>query len=106
MKPACPHNRADPRRCPDCRKNTTRSGTEDPDIRARWVDFRRGLEAMLRPYVQEHLLEELALRAAAELLAGPGWRPPLKTQPDWMRDARVRRAMIADDTDPPTTPSA
>lgn len=69
----------------------------DPDIQARWDDLRRGLADMLRPYVQQQVLDDLVRRAVAELIAGPGWKPPLRLPPPVIRDARVRHALAAED---------
>lgn len=68
----------------------------DPDIAAAWTSVRTGLTAMLQPYVQAHVLDDLVRRAVAELLSGPGWRPPLRPQPSVIRDARVHRYLSAD----------
>lgn len=94
MTPLCTLGAADPKMCDRCRRATlTGPATDDPDLREQWTAVRRGLAAMLRPYVQEHLIEDLAVRAVAELLAGPGWRPPLREPPDWLREDRVARAL-------------
>jgi len=69
----------------------------DPDIAAAWTDVRQGLAAMLRPHVQDHMLDELVRRAVAELLVGPGWKPPLRKPPDMLRAARVDRYLAAED---------
>jgi len=69
----------------------------DPDIAAAWTDVRTGLTAMLRPYVQAQSLDDVVRRAVAELLAGPGWRPPLRPPPAVIRDARVQRYLAAED---------
>lgn len=98
MTPPCTHGAAaDPKMCPDCRRAQLGPDAADPDIRAAWTTLRRGLADMLRPYVQDHLVDDLAKRAVAELLAGPGWKPPLRMAPAVIRDARVARAMAAED---------
>ncbi len=71
--------------------------SDDPDIRQAWADLRTGLTKTLRPYVSAVSLDDLVVRIVAELIAGPGWKPPLRPPPDWMRQARVQRAMVADD---------
>ncbi|MEU8381729.1 hypothetical protein [Streptosporangium sp. NPDC048865] len=76
---------------------TTSKPDTDPDIAAAWTDVRQGLTAMLRPYVQAHLVDDLVKRAVAELLAGPGWKPPLRKPPDMLRAARVERYLAAED---------
>ncbi|MGV9536580.1 hypothetical protein ACWEU6_21730 [Streptosporangium sandarakinum] len=93
----CQHGCADPRMCDDCRRTKLGPASDDPDIRAAWTAVRRGLEEMLRPYVQAHVLDDLVRRAVAELLAGAGWKPPLRPPPDWLRTARVAHALAAED---------
>lgn len=75
--PVCTHGHAaDPKLChhPDCKRP---AGHVDPDIQAAWDEARRGLAAMLRPYVQAHLVDELAQRYI-DGLEVRGWRPPLR----------------------------
>ncbi|MFI6819237.1 hypothetical protein ACIBG7_43100 [Nonomuraea sp. NPDC050328] len=91
------HGCADPKLCPDCRRAAIGPASDDPDIRQRWAELREGLALMLRPYVQEHLVDELARRAVAELVAGPGWKPPLRPAPDWRREGRIERYLAATD---------
>ncbi|WP_327088550.1 hypothetical protein OIE66_40585 [Nonomuraea sp. NBC_01738] len=81
----CTHgHEADPKLCPhrDCRRAT---GHTDPDIQAAWREARDGLAALLRPYVQDHLVDKLATRYV-DGLELRGWRPPLRPPP---RSARV-----------------
>lgn len=73
--PPCTHGHAaDPKLCPTC-KGTP--GHVDPDIQAHWVEARQGLAAMLRPYVQAHLIDNIAKRYV-DGLEVRGWRPPLR----------------------------
>lgn len=83
--------------CPQCRRDRLGPSSTDPEIVARWDDLRRGLEAMLRPHVQEVVREDLVRRIVAELLAGPGWKPPLRLAPPMIQEARVQRALAAED---------
>ncbi|MEV7006829.1 hypothetical protein [Streptosporangium sp. NPDC051022] len=99
MTQPCPHRHADPRMCPDCRRERLGPASTDPDIAARWDELRSGLTAMLRPYVQQQLLDDLVRRAVAELISGPGWKPPLRLAPAVIRDARVQRALAAQHPD-------
>lgn len=72
---ACTHGHAaDPKLCPTCRPAPSNT---DPDIQAAWDEAKRGLAALLRPYVQAHLIEELAQRYV-DGLEVRGWRPPLR----------------------------
>ncbi|GIH69464.1 hypothetical protein [Sphaerimonospora thailandensis] len=71
--------------------------SDDPDIRQAWTDLRQGLDALIRPYVSEVSRDDLVRRIIAELVAGPGWKPPLKPVPDFMVQARVARALASED---------
>lgn len=62
----------------------------DPDIQAAWDKAEHALTALLRPYVQAHLVEDLARRFVAEHLAAEGWRPPLGRLPEVIRTGRLR----------------
>jgi hypothetical protein len=101
MKSPCSHGCADPKMCADCRRAQIGPSSDDPDIRQAWNEVREGLAAMLRPYVQAHVLDSLTRRMVAELLAGPGWKPPLKPPPDWLRDGRASRYLDATEPDSP-----
>ncbi|MER7126663.1 hypothetical protein [Micrococcus luteus] len=63
----------------------------DPDIQAAWDSARTALATMLRPYVQAHLVDDLARRFVDGHLNANGWRPPLRPMPDVIRDHRLRR---------------
>lgn len=95
MKAQSTHGCADPKMCPECRHIQVTPASEDPDIRQSWTDLREGLAAMLRPYVQAHIIDGLTRRAIAELLVAPGWKPPLNRVPDDVRQARIDRYMAA-----------
>lgn len=97
MTPPCPHRHADPRMCDQCRRDRLGPTSTDPGIVAAWTTLRRGLEAALRPYVQDAVREDLVRRIVAELLAGPGWKPPLRLAPPVIQEARVQRALAAED---------
>ncbi|MEU0516628.1 hypothetical protein [Streptosporangium sp. NPDC006007] len=97
MTPPCPHRHADPRMCDQCRRDRLGPTSTDPDITAAWTTLRCGLEAALRPYVQDAVREDLVRRIVAELLTGPGWKPPLKLAPPVIQEARVQRALAAED---------
>lgn len=56
-----------------------------------WHELRDGITAKLRPYVQAHLLDKLAIEIVAELIAEPGWRPPLHPAPEVIRTDRRTR---------------
>jgi hypothetical protein len=71
------------------------TGHTDPDIQAAWDDLRTGLTNMFRPHVAEISLDDLVRRAIAELIAGPGWRPPLRPAPAIIRDQRVQHSLDA-----------
>jgi hypothetical protein len=72
----CTHGHAaDPKLCPACKSQAARH--TDPDIQAAWRDQRDALAAMLRPYVQAHLVQDLAQRYI-DGLEQRGWRPPLR----------------------------
>ena len=96
---ACTHgHEADPKLCPVCKGA---GGHVDPDIQAAWKDARDALAVMLRPYVQAHLLDELAKRYV-DGLEHHGWRPPLRPprpiqrlEPDQVRAATDRGAELA-----------
>ncbi|MEV0968495.1 hypothetical protein [Microtetraspora glauca] len=96
MKP-CDHGAADPKMCADCRRERLGPASEDPDIRAAWTDLRNGLTRTLRPYVSDVTLDDLVRRIVAELVAGPGWKPPLKPPPEWLKQSRIQRALASDD---------
>jgi hypothetical protein len=68
---------------------------DDPDIAKAWDDLHLGLERLLRPHVADHTVADLAKRAVAELIAGPGWRPPLHPALDWIKQGRTRRTREA-----------
>jgi len=71
----------------------------DPEFAAQWRDLRNGLARMLAPYVPEARVRDVAGEIVAELIAGPGWRPPLEVAPDVIarsRAERTRRALAAE----------
>ncbi|MER5622484.1 hypothetical protein ABT061_15715 [Streptosporangium sp. NPDC002544] len=74
--------------------------TADPDISAEWTTLRTGLTRMLQPHVQDAVRDDLVKRIVAELVNGPGWRPPIKALPAVIRDARVHRYLTADQENP------
>lgn len=68
----------------------------DPDITAAFKQAADDLAALIRPYVQAHLVDNLARQYVANHLAAPGWRPPLRPAPeDWrtVRATNTRRAL-------------
>ncbi|WP_204061423.1 hypothetical protein [Microbispora corallina] len=65
--------------------------TTKPEVGPAWRDLRKAIAAELRPYVQAHLLDDLAIRIVANHVAAPGWRPPLRPDPDVIVDARRTR---------------
>lgn len=67
----------------------------DPDLQAPWRQLHQAIAAELRPYVQDHLLEELATRIVADHVAAAGWRPPLAPMPDVVAQARAAGARTA-----------
>jgi len=64
----------------------------DPDIQARWDDAVRELARRLKPHVLDHTGWDLARAFVLEYLSATGWRPPLARTPDWLQQARARRA--------------
>lgn len=63
----------------------------EPQVGPAWHELRTGIATKLRPYVQEHLIGQLAVEIVAELIAEPGWRPPLQPAPEVIRaDRRAR----------------
>lgn len=67
----------------------------DPDIQAAWDTARAALAELLRPYVQHHLVDDLARQYVAGHLAATGWRPPLGPLPDII-SARRAQALAGD----------
>lgn len=72
----------------------------DPDITAEYVKLRDQLAARLRPYVQAHKIDEIAIAFVAEDITAAGWRPPLHKPIDIIATARAetaRQALTRDD---------
>ena len=67
----------------------------DPDIQQAWDDLRTGLTNHLMHHVAEVSLDDLVRHAIAELIAGPGWRPPLRKPPPLIRDDRIQHSLEA-----------
>lgn len=62
----------------------------DPDIQAAWNQARTHLAALLRPYIQAHLIDNLVKEFVIGHLNAEGWRPPLRPLPDVVRENRLR----------------
>ncbi|MBO3751569.1 hypothetical protein J5X84_36315 [Streptosporangiaceae bacterium NEAU-GS5] len=62
----------------------------DPDIEQAWTDARAALANMLRPWVIDHKVDEIA-KAYVDGLELRGWRPPLGQPHDVIAAARARR---------------
>lgn len=61
----------------------------DPDIQAEYNKAIDELEKRIRPYMQDHLVHDLAREFIADMSAH-GWRPPLRPAPDWLLEGRRR----------------
>ncbi|MFC6081024.1 hypothetical protein [Sphaerisporangium aureirubrum] len=66
--------------------------SSDPDITQAFRDLREGLRRDLQPYVAEVSLNDLVLRIIADRISKPGWRPPLRRDPDVIADRRAANA--------------
>ncbi|MFI7628426.1 hypothetical protein [Microbispora rosea] len=63
----------------------------DPEVGPSWRELRAAIAAKLRPWVIAHKVDELAVEIVAELVAAPGWRPPLEPAPEVLvADRRTR----------------
>lgn len=77
-----------------------------PAIGQAYRDLHAGIAAKLRPYVQAHLVDEIATQIVADLVAAPGWRPPLRVDPDVIVDARRANTTRNLNAETPPAPSA
>lgn len=71
----------------------------DPDIKAAWDDAQTALANMLRPWVIEHKVDEIA-KAFVDGLEVRGWRPPLAKPHPVIADARAARQAARDQEAP------